>query len=186
MKKVVILHGTDGKPEDNWFPWIKDELESHGYEVWVPLLPGNSAPNRNVYNDFLFGKGWDFTDNLIIGHSSGAVSVLNLVMDKRCPRIKAGVLVGIWESTEETPLNPEPFVNLFPPNGFDYEVIAEKTGQLVFLHGDDDPFCPLEQARWMAERTHSDLIVVPEGHHLGSKFDRLPILMEALDLRDLL
>ncbi len=187
MKKAVILHGTDASPDSNWFMWLKAALEERGYEVWVPLLPGNHTPNRTVYNDFLFGQNWDFSDNLLIGHSSGAVSVLNLLMDERCPRTKASVLVSVWESTEDTPLNPEPFVHLFPVGGFDYQLIGEKTGQLLFVHGDDDPYCPLEQAQWMAERTHSDLVVVPEGHHLGeSASGRLPILLEALELRDLL
>ena len=186
MKKAVILHGTDGAPEHNWFPWLKAELEKRGYEVWVPLLPDNHTPNRNTYNDFLFSFGWDFSDNLVIGHSSGAVEVLNMLMDSRSTRIKAAVLVGVWESTEDTPLDPEQFVNLFPPGGFDYSVIKEKTGSLLFVHGQDDPFCPVEQAEWMAERTGSDIVLVPEGHHLGSKFDRLPVLLEALELRDLL
>ena len=186
MKKAVILHGTDGNPEGNWFPWLKNELENRGYEVWVPLLPDNHMPNRSVYNDFLFSSGWDLNDNVVIGHSSGAVEVLNLLMDPRCPHIKAGVLVGIWESTADTPLDPQQFASLFPPSGFDYQLIKEKAGGLLFVHGQDDPYCPLEQAQWMAERTSSDIVIVPEGKHLGASFDRLPILLEALELRDLL
>lgn len=98
MKRAVILHGTDAAPEQNWFPWLKQKLETEGYEVWAPLLPGNHTPNREVYNDFLLGQeqGWDFTDNIVVGHSSGAVAVLNLLMDPRCPKVKLGVMVGAW------------------------------------------------------------------------------------------
>lgn len=186
MKKAVILHGTDGSPQANWFPWLKTELENRGYEVWVPELPGNHTPNRQVYNDFLFNSGWDFADNLVIGHSSGAVSILNLLMDKRCPKIKAGILVGAWSHMEETDLDREQFKDLFPANGFDFVTIKQKAVHLLFIHGDNDSYCSLEQAKWLAEQTDSDIIIVPHGGHLGDGFPELPLLTTTLEEHGLL
>src|SRR4051812_47230848 len=103
MKRALLIHGTDGNPNGNWFPWLKQKLEEKGYEVWVPLLPENHTLNRLIYNDFLLGSGHDFTDNIVVGHSSGAVSVLNLLMDERCPHIRLGVLVGAWASNDIDP-----------------------------------------------------------------------------------
>ena len=40
MKKVVIIHGANGSPEENWFPWLKKELETKGIEVIIPQFPG--------------------------------------------------------------------------------------------------------------------------------------------------
>lgn len=185
MKKAVILHGTDGTPAENWFPWLKNELEARGYEVWVPLLPNNHTPNREVYNDFLLSGKWDFTDNLIIGHSSGAVSILNLLMDERCPHINTGVLAGAWSHMEETDLDREQFKDLFPLDGFDFDLIKQKTDRLLFLHGEDDPLCPLDQAKWLASQAASDIITLPKGGHLSQSFGftELPQLIEALERR---
>lgn len=183
MKKAVLLHGTDGHPTHNWFPWLKTELEKSGYEVWVPELPNNHTPNRKAYNDFLFDNNWDFTDNLIVGHSSGAVSLLNLLEDERCPHIKAGVLVGAWSHMEETDLDRDQFKDLFPEEGFNFELIKQKANNLLFLHGDDDPFCPLDQAQWLAKQTASEIIVIPGGKHISKKqggFTELPQLTDAL------
>jgi predicted alpha/beta hydrolase family esterase len=183
MKRAVILHGTDGSPESNWFPWLKGKLETRGYEVWVPALPGNHTPNRRIYNDFLFDSKWDFSDNLIIGHSSGAVSVLNLLGDKRCPHIKTGVLVGAWSHTNDTELDSKQFQELFPPNGFDFDFIKSNANHLFFMHGDDDPNCPIEQAKWLAEQMGSEIIIVPDGGHLNQTagFTELPQLINALE-----
>lgn len=186
MKRAVILHGTDGAPEENWFPWLKGELEQRGYEVWVPHMPNNHTPNRQVYNNFLFNSDWDFTDNLVFGHSSGAVSVLNLLQDERCPHIKTGVLVGSWARMDDTDLDREQFKDLFPPDGFDFEKIKRKTDKLFFLHGDNDPYCPLEQAKWLADQTGSEIIVIPDGQHLGSKYPQFPQLIEELTKRQML
>ena len=181
MKRAVILHGTDAGPDTNWFPWLKQWLESKDYQVWVPDLPGKHTPNRQVYNNFLLGSDWDFKDNLVIGHSSGAVSVLNLLMDERCPKINTGVLVGAWSDTDSTVLPNEQFKHLFP-DSFDFTKIKSKADTLLFVHGSDDPYCPLEQAKWLANQTASEIVVIPGGHHLGStRTPEFPELTEILN-----
>lgn len=188
MKRALILHGTSGSPEGNWFPWLKAELEKRNYEVWVPELPGNDRPNRQVYNDFLFNSGWDFAGNLIIGHSSGAVSVLNLLSDQRFPKVHAAVMVSAWHDSEKATLrdgglSPEIFKELFPKHGFDPQTIQEKADNTLFVHSDNDPYCPLDQARWLAEQFSTELVVIHNGDHLGSKYKELPELLEILESR---
>lgn len=188
-KRAVVLHGTGGSPKGNWFPWLEEQLQKAGYEVWMPNLPGNETPNRQVYNDFLFSQEWDFTDNIVIGHSSGAVSVLNLIEDGRCPHIKLGVLVGAWAHMRDSDLaNPERFDALFPPEGFNFDLIKQKSDELLFIHGDNDELCPFEQAQWLAEQTHSELLTIPGGGHLryADGFTELPQLTDALKARNLL
>ncbi len=180
MKRAVILHGTNASPGENWFPWIKEKLEKAGYKVWVPLLPNNNTPNSKVYNDVLLGGEWDFADNLVIGHSSGGVSVLNLLADPRCPRIKLGVVLGAWHEPKDPYIPYEQFKDLFPKDGFDFDLIRSKADKLVFMHGKNDPYCPLEQAQWLAKQLISEIVVVPDGHHLGSKFKELPALEQVL------
>lgn len=190
MKRAVILHGTDASPDMNWFPWMRTQLEAHGYEIWVPQLPESHTPNRQVYNDFLFGQGWDFTDNVVIGHSSGAVSVLNLLQDERCPHIATGVMIGVWARADGlkdgSPQDAEQFKDLFPSEGFDFAKIKANADNFLYLHGSDDPYCPIGQARWISQQMGGDFIEIPNGHHLGARYKELPQLVDALESRNFL
>ncbi len=38
MKTAIILHGTLGSPDGNWFQWLKEQLEEKGFMVWLPPL----------------------------------------------------------------------------------------------------------------------------------------------------
>ena len=47
-KRVFIIHGWDGHPNEGWFPWLKQGLEARGFEVFVPQLPEPEKPR--IYN----------------------------------------------------------------------------------------------------------------------------------------
>jgi predicted alpha/beta hydrolase family esterase len=181
MKQALILHGTDAAPDQNWFPWLKAKLEARGYEVWVPLLPQNHTPNGKTYGDFLFGSDFDFADSVVIGHSSGAVEVLNLLNDERLPHVKMAVMVGAWEHGTPPGMEASQFAHLFPTEGYNYEAMKAKADKIAFMHGSDDPYCPLEQAEFLAKQLDAPLTVVPNGHHLGAKYSELPELWSIIE-----
>jgi predicted alpha/beta hydrolase family esterase len=39
MANIFIIHGSYGNPDENWFPWLKKELEQEGHKVFVPKFP---------------------------------------------------------------------------------------------------------------------------------------------------
>lgn len=53
MKTVVIVHGYTGNPEINWFPWLKEQLESQGVRVLVPAMPEPDEPQLDVWLETL-------------------------------------------------------------------------------------------------------------------------------------
>lgn len=191
MKRAVILHGTDGNPIAHWQSWLRHELEKAGYEVFAPKLPNNHTPNREVYDKFLRNSGWDFTDNVVVGHSSGATTVLNLLSADWFPHVKAAVLVGTFlneKLTQHTELNePGQFANLFLPN-YDPEVIKKKADVFYFVHGSDDPYCDINDARELCTKLDGTFITVENGHHLGDSvgMKELPQLKEQLKKDSLL
>lgn len=185
MKKAVILHGTDGKPSDHWLGWINDRLKDQGYEVFAPLLPNNHTPDRETYEKFLKQSGWDFKDNIIIGHSSGATTILNLLSTDWFPKVKAAVLVGTFLNEDLLQVvdwyEPGQFDGLFLSD-YDADLIKQKADKIILIHGDDDPYCGYEDARKMSEKLGASFVTIKGGGHMSSSFGvtEVPEMLEEL------
>lgn len=39
MSNIFLIYGVGGHPAEHWFPWFKQELESLGHSVIIPLFP---------------------------------------------------------------------------------------------------------------------------------------------------
>ncbi len=190
MKRAVILHGTDGTPTSNWLPWLKAELEKRGHEVWTPQLPDADAPNAQKYTKFLLGSGWDFQDNLMIGHSSGGVEILHLL--RHLPqnvRLKTAVLAGAFSQVLADEPDWAQLKGLFE-EPFDFAKITSKADKFLFVHGDNDPWCNPNQAELLAQKVGAEFVLVPGGQHFSTALDpaytKFPELVELLDKRHLL
>lgn len=174
-KRAAIFHGTGDNPEKYWLPWIKRKLEQSGYEVYAPVLPDNNAPNRNTYEAFIRADGWDFTNNVLIGHSSGATTILNLLSAEWFPHVKAVILVGTFLNEKLTKTASwyvqGQFDHLFLP-GYDPSIIKEKAGAFYFVHGDNDPYCDINDAQRLSDSLGGTFITIRNGHHLGSTSNR--------------
>jgi predicted alpha/beta hydrolase family esterase len=185
MKRAVILHGTSGNPSKNWFPWLKAQLEQRGYEVWVPQLPDPDRPNRFTYEEFLKSADWDFSENLLVGHSSGATTILNLMSTDWFPHIETAVLVGTFLNEDLTKdadwYEDGQFDNLFPPDGFDVEKVRPKVDQVYFLHSDDDPYCELKPVEDLARELGATLRIEPRKQHFSAGLKEVPEVLELLE-----
>ena len=52
-KKLIIVHGWEGHPEEGWYPWLKKEMEKRGWEVQVPAMLNTNDPKIFEWLPFL-------------------------------------------------------------------------------------------------------------------------------------
>ncbi|MBI5357009.1 hypothetical protein HZB78_05395 [Candidatus Collierbacteria bacterium] len=43
-RRVFIIHGWGGNPENDWIPWVKSQISNKGFEVIVPKMPDTNNP----------------------------------------------------------------------------------------------------------------------------------------------
>src|SRR5690606_650664 len=124
------------------------ELMSEDWTVWVPDLPEADKPSVEVINDFIFdNRDWEFnSESIVVGHSSGAVAILGLL--EALPEdvvVDTCYLVGSFKDD----LGWDSLVGLFT-KPFDFEKIKTKSKNFIFIHSDNDPYCPLEHAEYLS------------------------------------
>ena len=46
---VFLVHGSFGKPFENWFPWLEEELANRNISCVIPSFP---TPEHQNYSDW--------------------------------------------------------------------------------------------------------------------------------------
>jgi len=144
MKNAYIFHGTEGNPQENWFPWLKKELEEVGVETIVPQLTDSAHPNMNEWltEASTFKTG---SDTILIGHSLGAVFILRML--ERGHKAKAVYLVAPflhdlgWDVLEKS---------LFFADTFDWYKIKKQCGHFEVFASKNDPYVSIEDVESVA------------------------------------
>lgn len=187
MKTILILHGTMGSPEGNWFQWLKSELESKGITAWLPQLPRPEQPSLRAEADFVRAN-CPFPINeetLLIGHSSGAVLALILAQENET-KIGGIAAVSVFHDNS---LKWDANDSLFDIP-FAWDAIRSNTTKMLFVHSDTDPYVPLDQAQFVADNCKAELLVIPgQGHfnlEQSKEYVAFPELVEAMEERQLL
>lgn len=188
MKNALILHGADSHPQNNWFPWLKDELEKKGYKVWVPELPNSGTPILTDWIETIFAnEEWEFNEEtIIIGHSAGATFTLRLL--ERLPlgiKINKAIMVAPYA---ERGTKPEYFKYkdglLQIP--FAWGKIKNTCKHFYFIASTNDQYqCGTNQSAIFHKALGGEFIIKPgQGHfNLESNppYKEFPYLLNLID-----
>ena len=173
-----IIHGIYGHPEENWFPWLKKELESMGHEVIVPKFPTPINQSLESWTRiFLAYEDKVNEETVLIGHSLGAAFILNY-LEQTDKKIKAAFLVAGYHkllNNEFEELNKS-----FVGKKFDWNKIKGNCGKFFVVASDDDPYIPLEINKELAKILDAELKIIRNGGHLNKKagYDKFQLLLE--------
>ncbi len=187
QKRVFIIHGWDGYPEEGWFPWLKRELEGRRFEVHVPQLPDAKYPKFEKWTSALaeaVGKADEQT--YFVGHSMGTKTII-----KYCEglpeKTKIGGVVFVAGFLKRlTGLEDDPEVHEYARNWLEAPVDLNKTkshfDKSIAIFSDNDNYVPLDNQDDFRDKLGSK-VVIQHGmkHFSGSQgFKELPIALESL------
>ncbi len=164
--RFIIIHGSYGNAKENWFPWIKRELEKLGHEVIIPTFPTPHHQNLKVWLTTFkpYMKEVD-EETVFIAHSIGCSFVLN-ILEEAGVKIKAAFLIAGFTGRLNNPkfdvLNKS-----FAEKKLDWQKIIGNCEEFVVINAKDDPYVPVEKGLELAKQLKVKPIIYEKGGHFN-------------------
>jgi predicted alpha/beta hydrolase family esterase len=176
MKKAFIIHGIEGHSKENWFPWLKQELEKEGYEVIVPDFPNSGNPKLNEWINH-FSKYKLDANSIIISHSLGVPFTLTLLEKHKA---KTTFLVAGFTGALNNDFDAR--MNTIAQRKFNWEKINQNCKSFYLFYSDNDPYVPIEKAEELAKKLGIDPILIKNAGHFNESagYTKFPILLEKI------
>ncbi len=200
--KYLIMHGSYGSPEENWFRWLEKELRQQGHEVILDQFPVDSWDEINKIGADKIGSyeaieslsSWEkyFVDHILpkikdeeigfVGHSIAPIFMLHM-LNKYDFKLKKAIFVSPFFNIPDAPAVWQfyPVNKTFYAYNFDFDKINSQIGKSYIVYGDNDPYVPATEPPLFAEKLGSEIHVVPGGGHCGSIFKEFPLIMEIIN-----
>lgn len=95
MKRVFLIHGWGGKPDNHWFPWLTWELKARGFEVYALTMPHADEPKVAEWiKEIKNAVGRPNKDTYFVGHSLGCIATMRY-FETLSPKVEVGGAVFV-------------------------------------------------------------------------------------------
>lgn len=175
--KAIIIHGNGGgKPSDNWIPYLKGELEKLGIDTIAPQFPDPILARASYWIPFLKDTLQPDEKTIIIGHSSGAIASMRYAEENP---ILGSVLVGTYHTN--LGIDAEKLSGYFD-TPWNWEAIKKNQKWIIQFASTNDPWVPIEEARFVHDKLNTDYHEFKNQGHFGGDYykDTFPEALQAI------
>jgi predicted alpha/beta hydrolase family esterase len=166
MENYIILHGSFGTPNGNWFPWLKRKLEEQNKEVIVPKMP-IGVGNQN-YNNWSkeFNKLNVNEQTTIIAHSIAPIFICKYLITKKI-KVKKLIFVSGFNNylgidKDFDAINESMFINNFSD-------VKKYCNNIICYYSDNDPYVSFEKEKEFADKISNKQYIIKNGAHLNEE-----------------
>lgn len=181
--KIIFIHGNHGAIlKEEFWPYIKQELAYFHIPIVAKDFPNAEIGPEKLWIPFLKDELQADENSVLIGHSTGAIAAMRFA---ETYKIHGSVLIGTYHTDlgEEA----EKLGGWFS-HPWNWEAIRKNQTFIGQFNSSDDPWIPIEEAKFVYEKLQTDYFEYTDrGHFLAehgvSMFPELvEYLKEKLDL----
>ena len=182
-KRVFLIHGWEGYPENCWFPWLKSQLEEKCFKVIVPSMPHPEEPTIKDWVCHLFDiVGESDKNTYFVGHSIGCQTILRYLERVKKPIGGVVCVAGFFRllhlKTKEEKEAAKPWLE----SKMDYKKIKKNAGPIIAIFSDNDPDVDLGDKDLFEQHLDAKTIIEHcKGHFSDDAgIKELPSALEAI------
>ena len=166
LNNYIIVHGSFGSPDGNWFPWLKEELNKRKLKVDTPQMPVGVG-NQNYENwASEFKKQFIDNDTTIIAHSIAPAFVCKFLTTNK---IKVKKLIFVCGFNNYLGINEE-YDSVNKPMFLDNLAgVKNYCDDIVCYYSDNDPYVNYEAEKSFADTIANKQFVIKDGGHLNAE-----------------
>lgn len=148
MKRVFLIHGWEGTPNNHWFPWLKAELIARGFKVFAPAMPHADLPKISEWLAMI--REWVGKPDLetfFVGHSLGCIATLRY-LETLAPKAVVGGAVFVAGFHKDLGI---PQIQDFFQSPVSIEKARKHSYKFACIFSDDDKYIPLANSFELAQ-----------------------------------
>jgi len=189
MKRVFIVHRWEGSPQNDFYPWLKRELEERGFKVIVPIMPDTNHPKIDVWVPHLKEQvGTIDKDTYFVGHSMGGQTVLRYLASLSEESVCGGVvLVASFTRIDQTVLerDGEEITAIAKPwleTPIHWAKILPHATKFTCIFSDDDPYVALSETDVFKKNLGAKIVLEHNKGHFddGHGVTELPSALKSI------
>lgn len=170
-KRVFIVHGWDGHPQEGWFPWLKKELEAKGFQVFVPQLPEPASPRIfNWVPALAAAVGEADAETFFVGHSMGCQTIARYLESlPEGQQVGGAVFVaGFFKRLDLAEDEEKEIGDHWLGAPLDLAKVRTHLPRAVAIFSDNDPFVPLDNQDDFRDKLGAKIVIEnSKGHFSG-------------------
>jgi len=175
--KAVIIPGNENTDiSENWFPYVKKELQKHGFSVSARNMPDPKLARKKFWLPFIINELKADKNTVAIGHSSGAVAILRLLETNK---LLGAVIVGACYTDLGDEMEKK---SGYYDDPWRWKKIKENTGWIVQFASQGDPYIPITEPRYIHEKLNCEYHEYTDQGHFDADVGKkeFPELVEVI------
>ena len=175
---IYVIHGYTANSKANWFPYLKEHLETENIEVHIFDMPNPQNPSFEEWLSYMNQQIKSSEQkSIFVGHSLGCVTILNYLMDKNMKNVESIFLVSGF--VEESPISE---LLGFMQKKIAYSKIIENIPNRFVISAEDDDIIPYNYSEELARKINAEFILLKQGKHFIDRdgFIEFPLLVKLI------
>lgn len=165
MDNYIIIHGSFGSKDENWFPWLKEQLEKNNKALIqkMPVGVGNQTFESlaKVLNKL------DINENtIIIAHSIAPIFLCKYLITNNIKVKKLIFVCGfnnyLGINSDFDAVNKPMFINNF-------DDVKQYCKDIVCYYSDNDPYVKYEAEKEFADKLTNKQYIIKNGGHINAE-----------------